>query len=92
MRNIFPPEIVIDFDTFVVGSGIPRMNGDGCLPEGTYHVCIKGLTFPFRDVELAPPGGVIGQNYSRCALLRENTQTNYNLLSFQPHSLRISTS
>lgn len=69
MRNIIPPEVVADVDEFVAASGIPRMNGNGQLPEGVYEVLIGGVTFPFHKVELAPPGGVIGQNYSRWAVL-----------------------
>lgn len=68
IRNIVPPEVVADFDDFVARSGIPRMDGNGQLPEGTYEVPIDCMTFPFQNVELAPPGGVVGENYSRCAL------------------------
>ncbi|KJA15089.1 hypothetical protein HYPSUDRAFT_109030, partial [Hypholoma sublateritium FD-334 SS-4] len=65
MRHILPPEVIADFDNFVAGTGIPRMNGAGHLASGTYQVVIDGNQFLFQNAELAPPGGVIGQNYSR---------------------------
>ncbi|KJA24740.1 hypothetical protein HYPSUDRAFT_102519, partial [Hypholoma sublateritium FD-334 SS-4] len=39
-------------------------------PEGTYTVKIQGHELKFYRVELAPPSGFIGQNYSR-AIHRE---------------------
>ncbi len=68
MQSILPPEIVADFNNFVEAKGVPRMDGNGQLENGTYEVLIDGSTFTFCNVELAPPGGVICQNYSRCAV------------------------
>ncbi len=67
MRSLLPPEVVADFNNFVKGTGIPRMDGNGQLASGTYQVSMDGERFDFRDVELAPPGGVICRNYSRWA-------------------------
>ena len=65
MRNILPAEIVADFNNFTKRTGIPRMNGNGHLPDGTYQVVVDGKPFSFPNVELAPPGAVIAENYSR---------------------------
>ncbi len=69
MRSLLPPEVVADFNNFVKKTGIPRMDGNGHLENGTYQLYVDGRPFAFHNAELAPPGGVICQNYSRCALL-----------------------
>ena len=68
MSSLLPPEVVEDFNNFSKKTGIPRMNGNGHLEDGTYQVYVDGRPFAFHNVELAPPGAVICQNYSRCAL------------------------
>lgn len=72
MRRVLPTCIVDDFTSFVQNTGLPRMDCDTPLdgdnddkPCGTYKVYAKGQHFKFHGVELAPPGGVVGHNYSR---------------------------
>ena len=67
MQSILPSGVVADFNNFVKETGLPRMDGNGDLVNGTYQVLVDGKPFAFQNVELAPPGGVICQNYSRCA-------------------------
>ncbi|KAF8054723.1 hypothetical protein FPV67DRAFT_1682217 [Lyophyllum atratum] len=68
-RSRLPKEVIDDFDTFLAKSGIKRMDGSGQMASegssGTYSVVVGGTAFDFHDVELAPPTGVFGQNYSR---------------------------
>ncbi|KJA21474.1 hypothetical protein HYPSUDRAFT_140663, partial [Hypholoma sublateritium FD-334 SS-4] len=63
VRKILPPEVVVNFDRFASESGTPWMNGNCQLPEGTYQVVIDGKMIHFTDIELAPPGVVIGEKY-----------------------------
>ncbi len=42
MKNILPPEVVADFDDFVAGTGIPRMNGNG---QSTYQRHISSFNW-----------------------------------------------
>lgn len=80
MRSVLPTGVLNDFNGFVQVHRLPRMDPDDPLstlppitegpaknelPEGTYNVSIQGNVFKFHHVELAPPGGVIGCNYSR---------------------------
>ena len=64
MRNILPAEVVADFNNYIEKSGLPRMNGNGQM-DATYQVFVDGKPFSFSNVELAPPGAVIAENYSR---------------------------
>ncbi len=65
MRKKLPEDIIADFDNFMQEGGMPRMGGNGTAVKGSYNVDIAGNDFTFHNVELAPPSGVIGQNYSR---------------------------
>jgi hypothetical protein len=46
-----------------------QMDADGELDEGDghgfYEMTIGGTTYAFHQVQLAPPAGVFGENYSR---------------------------
>ena len=70
MRKKIPDEVIADFDCFMKETGMPRMGGLGTTgadaSKGEYEVYADGNPFVFDNVELAPPSGVIGQNYSRC--------------------------
>lgn len=80
MRSVVPTEVIDDFNSFIEDNGLPRMNPDDPLttlpplekgsirnehPVGKYTVTILDDQFEFHSVELAPPGGVLGENYSR---------------------------
>ena len=80
MRSVLPTEVLDDFKNFVEDNNLPRMNPDDPLttlpplskgtaknehPTGMFSVPIGSDTFKFFNVELAPPCGVVGQNYSR---------------------------
>jgi hypothetical protein len=68
------------------------MDGGKRLPssKGTYMVEVDGIPIEFHGVELAPPCGVFGVNYSRYLPLSINKhQTQYYLrhihFEYQPH-------
>ncbi|GLB45835.1 hypothetical protein LshimejAT787_3200060 [Lyophyllum shimeji] len=69
VRSRLPKEVINDFDTFLTQLGIRRMDGSGQMASegssGTYSVVLGDATFDFHNVELAPPAGIFGQNYSR---------------------------
>lgn len=80
MCSVLPDEVLDDSKQFVADNGLPRMDPDNPLvtlpplekgtadnvhPTGKYSVEIDGDTFEFYNVELAPPAGVAGKNYSR---------------------------
>lgn len=84
MRSVLPTAVLDDFKNFVDDNGLPRMDPDNPLatlpplqkgtadndhPTGHYMVEINGDEFEFFNVELAPPAGVAGKNYSRLVLL-----------------------
>lgn len=80
MLSVLPSEVVEDFKQFIGDNGLPRMDPDNPLatlpplskgnaqnehPTGTFSVTIGDDVFEFHNVELAPPSGVVGDNYSR---------------------------
>ena len=70
IRQRLPEEVISDFDAFTSAAGIKRMDGNGLMvdEEGRsfYQVAVgEAGDFEFHDVELAPPTGVFGENYSR---------------------------
>jgi len=77
-RNFLPERIMGDFDVFLEHCNMVRMKsgqgaavefiaGEGVGTHGEYTVHIGDAEFIFKDAEMAPPSGVFGQNYSRCA-------------------------
>ena len=81
-RNQLPPEVIANFDKYLTGSGITRMNTSGRKNKkmGAYTICDDEESVEFFDVELAPPAGVVGVNYTRyaCSSL-EDTQLDQTL-------------
>lgn len=76
--DFLPGEIMEDFDQFLGECNMVRMKsgqgaasefiaGEGAGTHGEYTVHIGDDEFIFKDAEMAPPSGVFGQNYSRCA-------------------------
>jgi hypothetical protein len=76
-RNQLPPEVIADFDKYLTSSGITRMNPLGRKNKkmGAYTICDDEESVEFFNIELAPPAGVVGVNYTRyaCSSL-EDTQ------------------
>lgn len=77
-----PPEITDDFHEFMMREEIVRMDAGGAMvekspgedatwltpkPRGFYNVEYKGEKCTFNGAELAPPCGVMSENYARCA-------------------------
>jgi hypothetical protein len=81
LRNRVPEEIIKDTTEFCNSIGIYRMDAGKRLSssEGTYMLEVDGVPIEFHGVELAPPTGVFGVNYSR-----------YLLLCFNPTQILIS--
>ena len=74
--DILPDEVIGDFDDFFEKLNIARMSAsEGAAKEfagseeppvsGAYTIRIGDFEFTFQDAELAPPSGVVGQNYAR---------------------------
>lgn len=74
--DALPGEVLADFDEFFEKLNIARMNAsEGAAKDfagseapaasGAYSIQIGDFEFTFKDVEMAPPSGVVGQNYSR---------------------------
>ena len=82
MRSVLPTKVLEDYAKFAQVNRLPRMDPNDPLstlpplekpgslknnhPEGMYTVKIQGHELKFYRVELAPPSGFIGENYSRC--------------------------
>lgn len=76
LRNRVPGSIIKDTTDFCNSIGIYRMDGGKRLSssEGTYMLEVDGIPIEFHNVELAPPTGVFGVNYSRYfQLMRQNS-------------------
>ncbi|RDB30477.1 hypothetical protein Hypma_007129 [Hypsizygus marmoreus] len=69
LRSLLPMPVIDDFDLYLNGTKIKRMDANGHLPSSksqrSYSVKIGDNEFDFHHAELAPPTGVFGQNYSR---------------------------
>jgi len=74
LRNRVPSAIIDDTTNFFNSIGIYRMDAGKRLPstKGTYMLEIDDTPIEFHGVELAPPTGVFGVNYSRYLLLHIN--------------------
>jgi len=65
-----PDEVIEDFNKWLEDSQIVKMNpsGNQKRPSGKYTICNGENPVTFHDVELAPPAGVFGANYTRYLL------------------------
>lgn len=75
MRTILPTKIIADFETFLETIGPEfRMDGNRSMPtkgdgRGNYIIDLDGdRAFEFHDAELAPPAGIMAENYCRYEL------------------------
>lgn len=75
-KDMLPEEIMGDFDAFFKTLKMLRMNSakgvakefiasEGLATKGDYAITVGDTEFLFKNAELAPPSGVVGQNYSR---------------------------
>ncbi|KAF7761772.1 hypothetical protein Agabi119p4_9764 [Agaricus bisporus var. burnettii] len=72
VRSLLPDDPILnDFQKFIglLGSDV-RMDGNHTMDadsegRGTYHIQIGDKDFVFRNAELAPPCGVMAENYCR---------------------------
>ncbi|XP_006461603.1 hypothetical protein AGABI2DRAFT_70749 [Agaricus bisporus var. bisporus H97] len=70
-RSLLPATIIEDFDKFIESLGPDiRMDGNGKMGvdasgKGAYHIKIKETDYEFHNSELAPPCGVVAENYCR---------------------------
>jgi hypothetical protein len=71
LRSRLPPDVLEDFNKFLRDTGIRRMDAGGSMAEdgnlGTYTVEMGDNEYTFHLVDLAPPAGVVAENYSRSA-------------------------
>ena len=69
LRNQMPEEVIGDFDEWLNRHEMVRMDtlGSQDSAEGTYTVGHGDMKFEFHGVEMPPPSGVIGTNYTRFA-------------------------
>jgi hypothetical protein len=70
LKMQLPNEIIADFDNYLTTSGIYRMDPLGKKKKGkvkgAYTILDDGENpIVFHDVELAPPSGFFGTNYTR---------------------------
>lgn len=66
-RMQLPDEVMDDFNKYFIESGIVRMDPSGQRQEvatGEYTI-LDASPIMFNDVELAPPSGFFGANYTR---------------------------
>lgn len=75
-KIILPSEVIEDFDEFMKREDMVRMGAPedaathaiGIGPAvGSYTVNVGDVGFEFHNVEMAPPCGVVAQNYARWA-------------------------
>jgi hypothetical protein len=62
-----PDKIVETFTNFFDGIGVYRMDANAKQddPKGSYTIDYRGMPITFYGVDLAPPTGMLGMNYSR---------------------------
>jgi hypothetical protein len=70
LRYRLPREVLNDYDKFFTTTLVPAMNASK-HPQldrtGDYVIRAGNHEFKFSDAELAPPSGLMVQNYTRCA-------------------------
>ena len=69
LRNQLPKEVIDDFDAWLDKHQMVRMDTRGSQDgsKGMYVVEFGDLKFEFHGVEMPPPSGVVGTNYTRFA-------------------------
>ena len=72
IRNQLPEEINSDFKTWLQANGMVRMNTMGSQDDtkGVYSVKCGDDAYEFHGVDMPPPSGVFGVNYTRCVVAR----------------------
>ena len=90
-RMQLPPTVVDSFNEYFIDSGIIRMDPSGQNREmatGEYTILDNGQNpTTFYDVELAPPSGFFGANYTRYVqLLPSHFLTDIKLAAAQVYS------
>jgi len=70
LRQQLPEEIIEDFNAWLKEHEMVRMDTSGSQDrtEGMYTVEYGDLKFEFHGVEMPPPSGVFGTNYTRFAI------------------------
>lgn len=65
-RFWLPPVVINDIDKFMEDTKIYPMDGSARTGKlsGKYEVIVDGVEFEFTDARLAPPAGVVAQNYA----------------------------
>jgi hypothetical protein len=66
-RNWLPDCVISDIDQFVETTGLYSMDSNQRLGgrNGEYTIPIHNTSFTFSNAQLAPPTGVMAQNYAR---------------------------
>ena len=67
LRNQLPDEVIGDFEAWLKANKMLRMDTLGTQGKikGIYTVEVGDDSFDFHDVNMPPPSGVYGVNYSR---------------------------
>jgi hypothetical protein len=67
LRNQLPEEVIEDFDAWLQRTQMVRMDTMGSQDSvrGAYTVKCGDDPFVFHDVEMPPPSGAVGVNYTR---------------------------
>lgn len=70
LRNQLPKEVNDDFETWLKDNEMVRMDTKGRQDstQGEYTVKYGDDTFVFHGVDMPPPSGYFGTNYSRSAM------------------------
>ena len=67
LRNQLPDDISDDFKQWLKGEQMVRMDTKGSqdVTKGMYSIKCGNETYEFNGVEMPPPSGVFGTNYTR---------------------------
>ena len=68
LRKQMPNEVNEDFNKWLTSKEMVRMDTKGSQEsvKGVYTVKCGGDLFTFHDVDMPPPSGCFGTNYTRC--------------------------
>lgn len=91
VRALLLPKIVKDFDAWLENIGLKyHMDGDRTMGTGgglgKYHIKLgEGKPwYEFNNAHLAPPAGVMAENYCRCVLCLLNNDSTRYIYKFPP--------
>lgn len=86
LRNQLPGEVNGSFEKWLQEEEMVRMDtvGSQDMVKGTYAVKYGDETYEFHGVEMAPPSGVFGTNYTRFVVIGYAVQAPNN--KFQVHT------